>query len=156
ALAVIEPIYQRFMRRSANPQAATFVPAAQVDPKALATFAVRHVGGLPEAVAQRLQGHGADAYSPTVSLGGLVCKQIVGALLSVPQEHNVFLVETRVVDPMHRGGGLNLALMYRAAAAGAAAGIQTIEFEHDTQESDTSRLVGRLGATQIGCRQCWG
>jgi len=154
AVTVLEPIYQRYMRRMANTQPITFVPAAKVDPNTLAAFVVRHVGGLPEAVAQRLKGYGSNVYSPTLSLVALIDNQIVAALLGVPQNHN--LVETRVVDPSHRGGGLNLALMYQAAAAGVAAGIQTIDFEHDTQESDTAKLVGRLGAAQVGCRQCWG
>ncbi|MGE3804903.1 MAG: TIGR03032 family protein [Gemmataceae bacterium] len=153
ALKVLEPIYQRFMRRSSGVQAATIVQAAQVDAQALAAFAVRHVGGIPEEVAQRLNGRGKNAYSPTLSWVALVDNQIVGALLSVPDQ---LLVETRVVDEKFRGSGLNLILMYRAAAAGAAAGYQTIEFEHDTRETDTSKLVGRLNATQIGCRQCFG
>jgi len=156
ALGMLEPLHQRFLRRMANPCAPTLVPAAQVDPLALAAFAVRHVGGIPEVIAQRLKGLGDDAYTPTLSWVALIDNQIVGAILSVPQPRNEFLVETRVVDAAHRGGGLNLALMYRAAAAAVAAGSQAIEFEHDTKEPDTSRLVGRLGAIQVGCRQCWG
>ncbi|MBY0523882.1 MAG: DUF4915 domain-containing protein [Gemmataceae bacterium] len=85
----------------------------------------------------------------------LVDNEIVGALLAVARSHNL-LVETLAVAGGHRCGGLNLALMYRSAEAAAALGIQTIEFEHDTQESDIAKLARRFGATQIGCRQCWG
>ncbi len=59
------------------------MPAAQVDRAALAGFAVRHVGGLPEDVARRLSGHGV-AYSPAFSSVALVDNQIVGALLAAP------------------------------------------------------------------------
>ncbi len=148
ALAVLERIHQRRTQRLANAQATAIVPAAQVDPAALATFAVRHVGGLPEDVARRLNGYDA-AYSPALSLVALVDNEIVGALLAVPQGHNVF-IETLAVDVAHRGGGLNLALMHRSAAAAAVLGIQTIEFEHDTRETDIFKLAGRFGATQIG------
>jgi hypothetical protein len=154
ALAVLEPIYQRCTRRLANAQAARIVPAADVDPRALAAFAVPHVGGLPEDVARRLNGYGA-AYSPAISMVALVGNKIVGAVLTAPQGHDLFY-ETLAVDAAHRGGGLNLALMYRSAAAAAARGIQTIEFEHDTQGTDIFKLAGRFGATRIGCRQCWG
>lgn len=156
ALDVLEPLYQRFIRRPAGSQSATFVPAGQVDPNALAAFAVRHVGGLPEVVAQRLRGFGHDGYSPTLSLVAMAGNQIVGALLSVPLNSSIFLIETRVIDPAYRRGGLNLALMYRAALAGRTAGVEAIEFEHDTLEADTTKLVGRLGAVQVGCRQCYG
>lgn len=153
ALAVLEPMYQRFMRRTTHAWAVTMVPAAQVDANRLAAFAARHVGGVPEDIAQRLRGVGSNAYSPTLSWVALIGNQIVGALLSVPAQ---LLVETKAVDERYRGGGLNLALMYHAAAAGAAAGYGTIEFEHDTRESDTAKLARRLGATPVGCRQCFG
>lgn len=153
ALAVLEPIYQRFMGRTTHAWAVSIVQAAQVDPNVLAAFAVRHVGGIPEVIARRLKGSGDNPYSPTLSWVALIDNQIAGALLCVPAQ---FLVETKAVDERYRGGGLNLALMYHAAAAGAAAGYRTIEFEHDTRESDTTKLVARLGATQVGCRQCWG
>jgi uncharacterized protein (TIGR03032 family) len=153
ALALLEPIYQRFMRRTTHAHFVSIVQAAQVDPNVLAAFTVRHVGGIPEVIARRLKGFDDNAYSPTLSWVALIDNQIVGALLCVPAQ---LLVETKAVAERYRGGGLNLALMYHAAAAGAAAGYRTIEFEHDTRESDTSKLVARLGATQVGCRQCWG
>ena len=150
AATVLEPLYQRFMRRTANAQAAIFVPISRVDPNALAAFVVRHVGGLPETVARRLQGIGNRPFSPVHSLVAMVDNQIAGVLLGVPQDHN--LIETRVVDEKYRGGGLNLALMYRASVAALARGIETIDFEHDTKEADTAKLVTRLGAVQVGCR----
>ncbi len=153
-LPALEPIYQRCTQRQANPQAARIVPAAQVDPRVLAAFAVRHVGGLPEEVLLRLNGHGA-AFSPAVSMVALVDNEIVGALLAATQGHNGF-VETRAVEAGCRGGWINLALMYHTAAAAERLGIRTIEFEGETSDHDTAKLARRLGATQIGCRQCWG
>lgn len=151
-LPALEPIYQRLAQRLG--QTARIVPAAQVDPQALAAFVVAHIGGLPEAVAGRLQGRG-PAYSLTISMVALVNGAIAGVLLAQTQGQNV-CVEARAVAAGHRGGGLNLALMVRATQAAAAQGIQTVEFEHDTKESDTAKLARRLGATPIGCRQCWG
>jgi GNAT superfamily N-acetyltransferase len=154
ALAVLEPLYQRCLRARAGVDSPRIVTADQVDPRLLAEFAVRHVGGFVEEVAARLRGQGA-AYSPALSPVALVGQRVVGALLSVPQG-DVGFVETRAVDPGYRNGWVNLALMYRAIAAGAPLGIKKFEFEGDSRDHDTAKLARRFGATQIGRRQCWG
>jgi GNAT superfamily N-acetyltransferase len=154
ALAVLGPLYRRYDRGPANSHRARIVTADQVDARALAAFVVRHVGGIPEKVAERLRGHG-PAYCRATSMVALVDNAIVGTQLALTQGHEMF-IETRAVEVAHRGGGVNLALMFRSAAAAAPLGIETIEFEHDIIESDTAKLARRFAATQVARRQCWG
>ena len=154
ALEMLGPLYQRFARAPAGPHRPRIVTASQVDPRALANFAVRDIGGIPEEIAARLNGQG-QAFCLFTSHVALVENTIVGAVLTQRQGTAV-LIETRVVEVAHRGSGVNLALMYHGIAAAASLGIETIEFEHDTLELDTAKLARRFGATQIGRRQCWG
>jgi GNAT superfamily N-acetyltransferase len=153
ALAVLEPLYQRSVRELAHRHRARIVTADQVDRAALADFAVRHTGGYPEDIIDRLGGR-RPAYSLATSLVALEDQRIVGALLTMTRGPNVF-IETRAVAPEHRGGWINLALMHRAAAAAARLGVTTIEFECEAEDHDTTKLARRLGARQVARRQCW-
>jgi tetratricopeptide (TPR) repeat protein/GNAT superfamily N-acetyltransferase len=153
-LAVLEPLYRRRVQGPLGSHAACIVPADQVDPHTLADFVVRHVGGLPEVVADRLKGHGL-AYCPAASMAARSGNAIVGALLSLAEGDRGFL-ESKAVAARHRGGWINLALMYHAATAAHRLGIRTVEFENDTREKDTASSALRVGATQVGRRQCWG
>ncbi len=85
----------------------------------------------------------------------LVDDAIVGAHLTVTRGNNAF-IETCAVEIAHRRRGVNLALMYHAAAAADRLGIRTIGFEHDVREPDTAKLARRFSATPVGRRQCWG
>ncbi len=153
ALAMLKPLYQRGVQRPADSPAACIVPADQVDPHVLADFVVRHVGGLPEVVADRLKGHG-RAYCLATSMAARAGHAIVGALLSLADGDRGF-IESKAVDAGYRTGWINLALMYHSAAAAHRLGIRTVEFENDTRENDTASSARRVGATQVGRRQCW-
>ena len=154
AIAVLEPLYRRATREATKTHDARVVTVDQVDLRALTNFAVHQLGGFPEEVSARLRGVG-RAYSPALSTAALIGNQVVGTLLIVPQEDNGF-IETRAVDPAHRGGWVNLAMMYCSAAAGGRLGYKTLDFEGDVKDKDTSRLAIRLRATQVGRRQAWG
>jgi GNAT superfamily N-acetyltransferase len=154
AADVLEPLYLRYQRRPGISGQAHIVPAVEVDPSSLAAFTVRGVGGIPEEVAARLTGHG-QAYDRTSSMAALVDNKIVGAFLTVVRGTHV-IIESRVVEATHRGGWVNLALMYRATAAALAVGIKTIEFEYDLLDTDTAKLAKRLEAIEVGLRRCWG
>jgi GNAT superfamily N-acetyltransferase len=156
ARAILEPLYLRSVRDLTNPQRARIVTADLVDRRALADFVVRHLGGFPEEIADRLSGHG-QAFSLATSQVALLDQRIVGAFLTVvDQGQRKGFIETRAVDPEHRGGWINLAMMHLATAAGDRLGLTTIEFEGEAQDRDTSKLARRLGASQVARRQCWG
>lgn len=154
ALAVLEPLYQRCVRELAHRHRTRIVTADQVNRAAIADFAVRHTGGYPEDIIDRLSGHG-PAFSLATSMVALDDRQIVGAFLTMTQGPNAF-IETRAVEPEHRGGWINLAMMHLSAVAADRLGIKTIEFECVAEDRDTTKLAGRLGARQVARRQCWG
>jgi GNAT superfamily N-acetyltransferase len=151
---VLAPLYRRYEQRADASARAHIVPAAEVNPSALATFAVRGLGGLPEEVAARLIGHGL-AYHREISMVALEDKTIVGAFLTVVRGTHVF-IERRIVEATHRGGWVNLALMYRATTKALSMGVKTIEFEHEVLDADTAKLAKRLEAIEVGRRRCWG
>jgi GNAT superfamily N-acetyltransferase len=154
ALAVLKPLYQRFEQQPAGPGRPRIVTANQVDPRALANFVVRDVGGIPQEIAARLTGQG-PSFCLATSHVALVENAIVGAVLT--QRHGTaVLIETRAVEVTRRGSGVNLALMYHGIAVAATLGIETIEFEHDISERDTAKLARRFNALTIGRRQCCG
>jgi GNAT superfamily N-acetyltransferase len=154
AIAVLEPLYRRATRAAKKDHEASIVTVDQADLRALTDFAVRQLGGFPEDVSARLRGAG-RAYSPALSTAALIGNQVVGVLLIVPEADNGF-IETRAVDPAHRGGWVNLAMMYCSAAAGGRLGYKTLDFEGEVNDKDTSRLAVRLRAATVGRRQSWG
>ena len=153
-VSAIEPIYLRYERAPAQRSHARIVTADQVNPRALAAFVVREVGGLPEDVTARLQGRG-RAFDPATSHAALVGDAVVGTVLTLRRGPGLF-IESLAVDAAHRGGWVNLALMHYVLRAAAPLGIQTIEFEHDVRVPDMAKLARRIGATVVGRRQCWG
>lgn len=154
ARGVFEPHYRRLEQVPSGPNRARVVTADQVDPRALAAFVARGIGGYPEEVAARLGGRG-PAYCLQTSMVALAGDTIVGAQLTQTRPDEIY-VEAKVVAVGHRGGWVNLAMMYRTVAAADLLGIRTIEFEHDACERDTGKLARRLAATPAGRRQCWG
>jgi GNAT superfamily N-acetyltransferase len=154
ALAVVESLYNRSMRRPAHTRAARIVTADQADLDALADFAVRHVGGFREAVAARLRGAG-RAYSPALSMAAIVGNRIVGAQLVEARGLNAFF-ETLAVDVSHRGGWVNLALQYHSGLACKRSGIKRFEFDGDAKDRAAARLAQHFAAVQVGRRKCWG
>ena len=131
ALAVLEPLYRRAASKSDRQRTVRFVTADLVNRQALAEFAVRDVGGIPEWIAARLNGQG-DAFALRTSFVALAEDAIVGVVLTVPRQ-DVLVFENKTVDVRHRGGWINLALMYLSAAAADRLGVQVVEFENDTR-----------------------
>jgi GNAT superfamily N-acetyltransferase len=152
-LALLEPLHRRAESTSAHFRNTRIVTADQVDRDALADFAVRHVGGYPEDVADRLSGRGEAFFLPG-SLVALQDHRIVGAFLT-RLRGQIGFIEIRAVEREHRGGWTNLALMHHAVAVGLSLGVPTLEFEGDSQDHDTTKLARRLGAAQVARRQRW-
>jgi uncharacterized protein (TIGR03032 family) len=151
-LPLLQPLYERFLPEP-HPHAYRIVTADQVSPHALADFIVNQVGGLPEDVVARL--HSRIYHLPT-SMVALVDNVIVGAFLTIVPQGDKGIIETSAVAAEHRGGWLNLALMYHSVVAAVDLGVKSIDFETDLRGHNTARLARRLGATQVGRRQCWG
>jgi uncharacterized protein (TIGR03032 family) len=154
ALAVLEPLHRRFEARGPGGAGrARYVLADEVDPRELAIFMVRHVGGFPEDVFERLREPGRGLLLS--AMVALVGTDIVGGI-KVVMRRGVIFTDSLVVEPSHRGGGIDLGLMYRMFAAAELMGHRTLEFEHDVTNAVMAKLARRFGATQIGCRQCFG
>jgi uncharacterized protein (TIGR03032 family) len=154
ALAVLEPLHRRFEARGPGGAGrARYVLADEVDPRELAIFVVGHVGGFPEDVFERLREPGRGLLLS--AMVALVGTEIVGGIMVVMRGGVVF-TDSLVVKPSHRGGGVDLGLMYRMGAAAELMGQRMLEFEHDVTNAIMVKLARRYGATQVGSRQCFG
>jgi uncharacterized protein (TIGR03032 family) len=154
ALDVLEPLHRRFEARGpAGVGRARYVMADEVDPRQLAAFVVRHLGGFPEDVFERLREPGRGLLR--TAMVALVGEAIVGGILVAMRRGEGF-IDNLVVDESHRGGGVALGLMYRMSAASSFMGYRMIEFEYDVTNAIMAKLARRYGAKQVGCRQCFG
>jgi GNAT superfamily N-acetyltransferase len=153
ALAVLEPLHRRFEARGPGGAGRVrYVMADEVDPRELAIFVVGHIGGFPEDVFERLREPGRGLLLS--ALVALVGTEIVGGIMVVMRRGLIF-TDSLVVKPSHRGGGVDLGLMYRMGAAAELLGQRMLEFEHDVTNAIMAKLARRFGATQVGSRQCF-
>jgi len=144
AWAYLKPLAKRLWEKDKFPKGYEIVSLEHADRQLVSRFVLKYLGGIPDALIQRLQG-GPNGFLPKLSV---VIRSADGpvAVLLIRRGEQGLVIDTRVVAPEIRGTWVNVALMYTFSAKLVALGIEKVYFEGDDHlHKDTIKLARRFG-----------
>lgn len=140
----LDPLVRRLKKRGGLPKGYEFVSLEKTDRRRIYDFVLKHLGGIPDSLIERLRG-GKGGFLPKLSL---VVRTVDGpaAVLLVRKNQRGLVVDTRVVDPKHRGTWVNVALMHTFVSMVRPRGVKEVYFEGDDHLHEDTMKLARRGA----------
>lgn len=142
----LDPLVKRLTKKGGLPEGYEIVPLEKADRQRVCRFVLKHLGGIPDALVERLRGK-KGGYLPKLSL---VVRTVEGpaAVLLVRKSERGLVVDSRVVAPKYRGSWVNVALMYSFVSAVRPMGVKEVYFEGDDQLHEDTMKLARRGACE--------
>ncbi len=152
---IFSPLYERYTARHKMPAAAKLVSLDEAPLEEVRDLVLRHLGGLPLGIDQRLQ-DGPGGYDRNLSVVLMMDGKVTGALLA-RVKNGVKISDAMVVAPEMRGSWASLFIKQASLEKTMAAGIETVRYSvNEKKHPDTVKQAMRTGAKMCGYKVIMG